>query len=280
MKQVYTTMKIPSIDFGGNGKLLHFSHANAYHPRAYQQLINPLLGHFQVKSILFRPLWQAFEPQEVPSWETHANDIIRFLDENNHKDVVGVGHSLGAITTLIAASKRPDLFSSIILIEPVVFSPEWGYYLWSVIPFSIRYKTVPPAKIALNRKDQWPSIQAAYDHLRPKSIFKRIPDQVFWDIISNCIIESPEGKAQLGYSKQWEAHTYSTVTNPWKPMRKIDLPFLVLRGEHTNVISAKTWRKLQRFRKDGTYINFQNTGHLLPFEEPQGIASEILNFSL
>ena len=39
-----------------------------------------------------------------------VDETIYNIEKNNNFPVVGIGHSIGAVLTLIAASKRPDLF--------------------------------------------------------------------------------------------------------------------------------------------------------------------------
>ena len=73
--------QIPFLDFGGDGPLLHFAHANAYPPACYQQMIAPLLPHYHVIGVQNRPLWPGCQPEELTSWEMLADDLIRFLDQ-------------------------------------------------------------------------------------------------------------------------------------------------------------------------------------------------------
>ena len=54
---------IPFQNFGGQGEVLHFAHANAYPPGCYQQLLKPFQKHFQVIAMHQRPLWPESEPE-------------------------------------------------------------------------------------------------------------------------------------------------------------------------------------------------------------------------
>ncbi|MCP4427111.1 MAG: hypothetical protein GY803_21705 [Chloroflexi bacterium] len=47
---------IPFLDFGSEGPILHFAHANAYPPGAYRQFVAALRSHFRVLAIEQRPL--------------------------------------------------------------------------------------------------------------------------------------------------------------------------------------------------------------------------------
>jgi hypothetical protein len=56
------THEIPFHDFGGDGPVLHFAHANAYPPGCYQQFIAPFLAHYHVTAIYHRPSGRAATP--------------------------------------------------------------------------------------------------------------------------------------------------------------------------------------------------------------------------
>ena len=270
-------MEIPFEDFGGAGEVIHFAHANAYHPRSYTQLIRHFLPDYRVKGMLFRPFWEGSKTRSAPSWRTYARDLIHFLEQKNAQQIIGIGHSLGAITTLLAAAERPDLFQKIILIEPVILAPRI-YRFTALTPPFIRRRMIPPAKIASRRRDTWSSKEEAYQYLRSKRVFREISDTVFQDVIEHGINQVSERRAQLAFSKEWEAHIYSSTINPWRAIRKLNTPFLVIKGENTNVISDEVWRELQKVHPGARYLDITGTTHLVPLERPQLIAEEIINF--
>jgi pimeloyl-ACP methyl ester carboxylesterase len=107
---------IPFDDFAGRGTLVHFASANAYPPGAYHKLLALIAADYRVLAIHHRPLWPGSRPEELNDWDGVADDLIRFLDQQSLRDVIGVGHSLGAVTTMMASLKRPDLFRALVLI--------------------------------------------------------------------------------------------------------------------------------------------------------------------
>ena len=46
MQLIKAKNKIPYVDFGGKGPVLHFAHANGYPPRIYRKLLQPFTAHF------------------------------------------------------------------------------------------------------------------------------------------------------------------------------------------------------------------------------------------
>ena len=53
------------------------------------------------------------------NWSNFADQIINNIEQQAQgRKVIGVGHSLGAVSTLLASFKRPDLFEQVILLDP------------------------------------------------------------------------------------------------------------------------------------------------------------------
>jgi len=165
------TEGIPSEDFGGGGQLLHFAHANAYPPRTYRAFLGLLSNSFRVLAIKHRPLWGHARSTDLISWDQIAQDIITFCDQNKLYGIIGVGHSLGSVTTMTAASERPDLFRILVLIEPVLLPPA---VLSQLERGDMDGRTHWPwVAAALKRRNHWSSRGEAFNHFRRKKVFSR-----------------------------------------------------------------------------------------------------------
>jgi len=58
-----------------------------------------------------RPLWLESNPRSLTHWSQLARDLAEELDRRGLRGSVGVGHSLGAVTTLLAAVEERALWS-------------------------------------------------------------------------------------------------------------------------------------------------------------------------
>lgn len=270
------TALIPFQDFGGSGEVLHFAHANGFHPATYQQLLQPLAQDFKVLAIEHRPFWQA-KPTATDDWEQIADDLIRFLEEQNLNNVIGVGHSLGAVATMFAAVKRPDLFKKIVLIEPV-FLPATLITLVYLVPQRWRKQLNPLTRMTLKRRDIWDNKQEVFDSYRQKKFFAEISDEVLWDYLNSGLKKQLDGKVTLTYSKEWEAHFFSIAPKVWSKLQQLETPVLGIRGKNTDTLRADQWVKWKRLKPTHHFLEIENTGHLVPLEKPQLLAKEILAF--
>lgn len=269
------SFSIPFEDFGGKGDTLHLAHANGFPPRTYQQIVQQLTPHYRVLALHARPLWPAAQPHSFTSWQQGADDLIAFLDQQQIKNCIGVGHSFGAICTVLAANKRPDLFKALVLIEPVVL-PSWYYYL-SALPKSLVKRLNPLVKKTLERTDAWSNRQQVFKSFRNKKVFTQLSDQALWDYVNAVTSETNNGVA-LNYSKHWEAQIFLTVTNPWNELKKLRHPFLAVRGQTSDTILPSAWQRWKSINTTGELIEIENAGHLVPLEQPTTLVNEMLRY--
>ncbi|MCB1582527.1 MAG: alpha/beta hydrolase [Xanthomonadales bacterium] len=254
---------------------IYFAHANAYPPDSYQPIIDALAEQRQVVSYLQRPLWQPTPALDsIDSWWDFADDVIQFFDENNMKNVVAVGHSMGAVTAFMAAQKRPDLIKALVMIEPVALS--WfACWLTRVFPKTVKARVNIIAK-ALGRPNRFESKQAAFDFHRKPRAFKRISDENLMHYINAGVTQQGD-EYHLTYPREWEARVYATATYFRGQLLKSKLPVLAMRGGYSDTISADFWKKWQQ-NTNHQFVAFEDCGHLLPLENPEAVIAEILPF--
>jgi pimeloyl-ACP methyl ester carboxylesterase len=78
-----------------------------------------LADHFHVV-LMDRAGYGDSPPQEVIGWPTDVDNVIELLTEYNGAHLVG--QSYGAVVSLLAAGRRPDLVHSLVAIEPPLYS--------------------------------------------------------------------------------------------------------------------------------------------------------------
>ena len=269
---------LPKLSWGepSDQQPIYFAHANGFPPSSYQPIIDALAEQREVVSYLQRPLWQPTpDPGDLKNWSQLADDVTAFFDQNNMKNVVAVGHSLGSVTAFMAAQKRPDLFKALVMIEPVAFS-RWFCGLIKVMPWLFK-KRVPIIKKALNRPDHFNDIQAAFDFHRRPRVFKRINDAHLWHYIRAAFYQQSSGDVRLVFPRDWEAHIYATVGHFRNQLLKSKLPILAMRGSRTDTLSAKFWSKWKT-NQNHQFVDFPNNGHLLPLENSGAVIESLLPF--
>lgn len=267
---------IPYLDLGGvkNHPLMLFSHANGYPPLCYRSMLEALGASNRLVAGLHRPLWQsAQDSADLPDWSVFADDLLTLVEHLDQKPIVHIGHSMGAATGVLAAARKPSRFKALILIEPAVVSRR---YLVLLRLFSrLKPDLIPLVRTTLNRTDSWPGRQDAFEHFRPKSVFKNIPDRELWDYVQYGTEEASDGSYRLVYSREWEAHCYTRVHNIWQALNAIQIPTLAIRAGASDAIFPGAWDKWKRQAPQHEFLVIEEAGHLLPFEKPLETAEHI-----
>lgn len=277
MQEQQSKSGIPYDDFGGQGEIVHLAHANGFPPESYAQFCKQLISDYKVLAMYARPLWPNQNPDNFKSWVQAADDLICFLDDKGFSRIIGIGHSFGAICTIIAANKRPDLFSKIVLIEPVVL-PKWYYRLANLLPDFILKRINPVVNKTLVRTDKWDSKQEIFDQFRYKNVFAQMGDEALWDYVHSVSESDTNNRIKLRYSKEWEARIFLTVTDPWNQILDLKHPFITFRGKNSDTIRKEVWDKWSAMNKVGILNEIDNTGHLIPFEKPELLALRVKDF--
>ena len=269
MKQFSEPGSVPFLELGGEGESLFFAHANGYPPLSYRSLLEPLTQSHQVIAGLHRPLWpEPDSPELLRSWRVFGTDVESLLASRGQA-VFGMGHSMGTAALISAAARRPELFKGLILIEPVLVPSSYCWSLRLLKPLVRR--ALPLVRRTLVRQQEWPDRQQAFDHFRPKAVFKRIGNDVLWDYVNYGLAERESGRVGLAFSREWEAECYLSVQNIWPLLNKLHMPILAIRGERSNVITRRSWQRWRDKSPQHRYEDIAGTGHLVPLERPYDI---------
>jgi pimeloyl-ACP methyl ester carboxylesterase len=265
-------------DFGGRGLTVHLAHANGFPPGTYRLLADALTDAYHVIGLPARPLWPGSDPAKAPDWRPLADDLVHALHDLSLSGIVGVGHSLGGVLTLWAGSDQPDLFRAVILIEPVILPPTWLYCLRLMRWLGLGNRQ-PLVQSALRRRRAWSSHEECFVHFRQKTFFGRWSDDALWDYVKSSTCRREDHSVALCYPPEWEAHIFATApADIWRDVPRLQIPALVLRGEHSRTFLPSAQARLTRLLPQARSVTVPDSGHLVPMERPSETAHLILEF--
>ena len=267
----------PLDDWGGTGPVLHLAHANGFPPGTYRQLIQALTPRAHVFTARSRSVVPDTEPRSLRSWEDLAEDLAASLRARGLQDVVGVGHSMGGVATLLASLKYPGLFRSVVMLDPVIFTGG-RLVLIQLLGLFGQQGRIPPARMALRRRNHWGSREEAGESYRKKALFRNFHPDALRDYLTHGLTEAPGGGFRLTIPREWEARIFSTtVSGLWRRMRAVTVPTLVLRGADSDTLTAPALARV-RSTLPGARTEEVPGGHLFPLEHPEACARRILAF--
>jgi pimeloyl-ACP methyl ester carboxylesterase len=270
---------IPFEDWGGRGPALLFAPANGYPAGSYRLLLEALAAHYRVIGVRHRPLWPGSRPEALSSWHDIADDLIALADQERLRDVIAVGHSLGAVTLMMASLRRPKLARCLALIEPVFLAPSWLQALAAAERDGRRLE-LSLVETARNRRSRWPSRQAAFDRFRGKAVFAGLSDEALWDYVWAGTRESATGDVELAYPTAWEARIYSLPpADVWELLPLVSHPTLGIRAAGSDTINEEAWESWRRVQPGAWLLEFPDASHLLPMERPLEVAAAVKEFA-
>jgi len=246
---------------------MHFSGANGFPVGCYNTLLNALSQRYSITSLWHKGLWPNIgDPESSLSWDDYADDLISHIKSQHKQPIIGVGHSMGANITMIAAAKAPKLFSKLVLVEPVILS-KFQTQLCKYAPKSW-LQGQEPAKSALSKTFKWADKKSAFKDFKQNAAYKRIGNEQL-EIMLDSMTDTNAGKTELTYPVDWEVANYLSGKHAFKDYQKLKVPFAVIRGKPSIFAHDKSWHKMMRAKPNALYLNELEFGHLMPFESPQ-----------
>ncbi|MGB7340183.1 MAG: alpha/beta hydrolase [Phototrophicaceae bacterium] len=269
-------MPQPLIHLGGDANLpaMTLAPANGFVPELYVPILEPFMNDYHVISTPPRALWGDGAPPEITSdytWRNIAEDMLTAYQQFGLHDVVAIGHSIGAVTTLLAAIQQPDLFKAIILLDPVVIPKvacDW------MREQRQKGEILNPKMVAgaLRRRNKFQSIDVAFEHFHGKSIFADWSDEMLRLYVTHGTIPCEDNLRCLKWSPQWEAFYFGTYfADIWDYLPKLNdltLPILFVSGGTSDTFVASTVQDVAELIPQATYESVAGHGHLFPQSAP------------
>ena len=273
---------IPCLDFGGDGPALHFLHANGYPPECYRPLTTKLTERYHVFSMRQRPLWPDSKPEEIADWHPLTDDFMQFLDEHPTGASIAIGHSLGGIVALRAALRQPERFRALVLIDPVLFPPPMVAFIRLIQVLGLSYRLNPYIPEALRRRRIFENRASLTESYRRKSVFRYLSNPNLEDCVEGLTRPRPDGKCELLYSPEWEAHIYATGIwhdmDLWRALPNLNIPLLIIRGAETETFWTSTARRVLQIVPAARVVTIPQATHLVPLERPVEVNQAIQEF--
>lgn len=264
------------LDSEGDRPPLHFSHANGFPVSMYLPWMAGLARDFRVLGLSLRG--QDGLSEGISSWHRVALDLAGFLDSRGLGPVVGVGHSIGAVTTLLCAARRPDLFSRIVLLDPPIFPRRWVLlFRWASL-FGLK-RRFPPAARARRRRNGWKDRQEALDYFRTKEMFHGWKEEYLRAYVTYGLRPDPDHGTVLVCPPEAEARGFENYPmDVWSWPQRLRTPALLVRGAESNVLTDATCRSFCRLCPHAKTVVVDGAGHFIPMQRPEETLRLIRDF--
>ena len=261
MTSTRAPLQLAAAGFSGEPDVL-FIHATGFCKEVWRPVVSSLQEQRPATGILALDLrGHGDSPRGAPPyrWDLLTDDVLFTVGE--HSALVGVGHSCGGAVIARAAALAPDLFSSVILIEPIIFPPPFGRV------------NIPLARAAQRRRNRFPSREAAFERFVSGPMATWQPEALN-AYVDFGFIDDGNGVA-IKCAPAVEADVFREGGNhdTWDLVPDISVPVTIVSGESSETHSKPFLDALHRQFDEPTMIAVPEAGHFLPMERPEIVAA-------
>jgi len=250
-------------EWPGEGRPILFCHGTGLHARCWDQVIAQLAGHHAFVLDL-RGHGRSEKPQPPYHWPMFGQDVAAVADALDLTGAIGVGHSMGAYAVTLAAALRPERFSALVLIDPVIRLK--GAYIgpWT------------GARFVAKRRSRWSSPSEMFERFENRPPFDSWDRAVLRDYCEYGLL--PDGDSfVLACPPAVEAEIYENGPLPeadiHAELATIRIPVHVVRAgkrfDPSDVMrNSPTAPDLASYFPHGTDLLLPEYSHFIPMEAP------------
>lgn len=237
------------------------------HSREWEPLVTALARYFRVLALDQRGHGES----DWTAAYTPAAMAADIAELTRHLDVtrVGlVGHSMGAMAASVAAANHPGMVERLVLIDigPDSITTGWAR------------DELPKMLQALRAASYADVDEAVQDWLAEDPLAR---EALVRHYVRHNLIPRPDGRLVWRFDAAGLTrfgHEGVTEDELWQAIDRIKAPTLLVRGEHSELLSAPTAARMLDRLTDGTYAEIPDAGHDLGVQQPEAVTSAVLAF--
>ena len=250
-----------------------FSHATGFHGLVWQPMAAQLRDRFHCIAIDHRGHGQTEMPSTASLvWSHMGNDVLAVLDSGLAAPGVpvhAVGHSMGGASLVLAAARRPNVFRSLWLYEPVIVPP--GFLPSGTGPN-------PMADAAARRRVSFDSYDQAFTNYASKPPLNQLHPDALRAYVEGGFSLEADGSVKLRCAPESEANVYRGAgdSGAWDVLAELDLPIAIVAGRHGEGFGPVHFAPaVVEALSRGTLIERRHLGHFGPLEDPTSMAADV-----
>ncbi|HQQ74367.1 MAG TPA: alpha/beta hydrolase [Pseudomonadales bacterium] len=259
--------------------IVHFVHGTGFNGMVYWPMLQHLLPHVDLVITNVQGHGESDIGEKFLGWEANASmihEVLLHKRQQWHADVpvIGMGHSFGAIVTLLAANKTPAVFDRLLLLDPIFLPP-----MLSVLSgFFRRTRLVehtPMVKMTRKRRAHWPDRSAVRDSLYQRGVFRDWHDDAFNAYLDHALHERDDGM-HLRTPPDLEADVFAGyATGMSRVIRRLQQPCHMIRGDRTFPYVKTGLDRACRSNKLFSQETMSG-GHCFMLQHPQAVGEHLL----
>lgn len=264
---------------GGGGAPVLLSHPTGFHGRIWAPIAALLVARGRhVYSFDFRGQGDSSAPPptvENYSWRGFADDaraVTEHLGLTGHPHLLACGHSKGGAALLLGEADAPGTYPRIWVYEPIMFPSE------APLPPNAEFGMAGAAR---RRRNEWPSIDAAYEAYASKPPLNVMREDALRAYVDYGLRDRGDGVFELKCAPEIEAQIYTMAPShgAFGRLPEIQPPVRVVCGETSTDISPRFGEQIVAQLPHGSLEVMTQRGHFGPQQDPETTIASMLKFA-
>ncbi len=245
---------------------LFLLHGDMRTSRSWDAVARHLCDRYRVIALDSRGHGDSDWPDTGYTFAQRVDDLEAFADAIEMRNAVAVAHSTGGVVATLLAERRPDIFTRLALLEPMVVVTEIFQRMVS--------------KRAETPRRTWDSREDMYKYLKWHRMTGKWPDEVIRDVVDHESYELPDGRLDIKWataSMRWSEREgdYLDLT---PTLRTLNKPILFIMSDSR----ADQFRHLHPIAEqtpDFDLLTIPDSAHNMYMDQPAAVAKAVVKFT-
>lgn len=250
----------------GDGPVVVALHGTSLHGRVWSWLADSLVPEFTLIGLDQRGHGDSdVAPAGQYTVDWYARDLAGFVDAMGFERVSFVGSSLGTRVALQYAAENPARIDRLVFLDLSFEMP--------------KHASDAMIDAHLTRPRSFADMDEALAFSRTLPQRARFTDEVHRRTLAGDLRTDARGRLEWRYDRDAAIETLSVAARDmWPQVRAVRAPVLVLRGEHSDVLTPQTSARLVREFAHGAVLPIPGAGHSIWGDNPEATAGAIRAF--
>ena len=239
-RQTFTSnsMEISYLQWSDRGMPLLLLHGMADHALVWSSLGDYLSSNYQVIAPDLRGHGESGKPATGYHFQDYIGDLRALINHLGWTQAHILGHSWSAKIAAIWATQQPEVFKSLILVDPFFIDKMPS---WIRITFPILYQVLPFLKITRSF-DSYQSIEAIARQLKQYKGWSNLQQEVF----KNAIEQKADGSWTSKFTLSARGEIFEDVMGFAGLTKALDIPSLLILPQQG--LNRTAWQ-IQSYKK-------------------------------
>ncbi|MDB9414270.1 alpha/beta fold hydrolase [Microcystis aeruginosa] len=270
-RQTFTnnSMTISYLQWSDRGIPLLLLHGMADHALVWSSLGDYLSSNYQVIAPDLRGHGESGKPATGYHFQDYIGDLRALINHLGWTQAHILGHSWSAKIAAIWATQQPEVFKSLILVDPFFIDKMPS---WIRITFPILYQVLPFLKITRSF-DSYQSIEAIARQLKQYKGWSNLQQEVF----KNAIEQKADGSWSSKFTLSARGEIFEDVMGFAGLTKTLDIPSLLVLPQQG--LNRTTWQ-IQSYKKYLTSLEIKKIpgNHWAFLGEPETFNQAVAEF--